>query len=354
MADSKEIPKDTVKIFNIDGSVQVAQFQARVERSWAIGDESRATFTYSSRKTEIVNDDVLRFGNYVLLQNDALMDWVGVIDIPRKSGPRVVQVHCYSPEHVFGWRRGPLERTLTGSAGTIFANLLSYVNTAQPTPITSGSIWRGGPQREETINPTPLSEDLLRLYERSQEEYQWRPVVTDSGRLLIYADWLERLGVDTPALLHEGKGGGNLEATSNILVEDGPIINDILAYGEGLTWNTKPNITVPAHDSIARYGLRQSAKEYQGVTSGATLKVHADKELAKFSEPPKTFTLTALNVGDTFKYIRMGNRMNLQFQNIGFSSGISGLEIKVRIIGAHYDPLMKNKIKLVVEVSPSV
>jgi hypothetical protein len=354
MADSKEIPKDTVKIFNIDGSVQVAQFQARVERSWAIGDESRATFTYSSRKTEIVNDDVLRFGNWILLENDALMPWVGVIDIPRKWTSRTVMVHCYSPEHVFGWRRGPLERTLTGSAGTIFANLLSYVNTAQPTPITSGSIWRGGPQREETINPTPLSEDLLRLYERSQEEYQWRPVVTDSGRLLIYADWVERLGEDTAALLHEGKGGGNLEASSNILVEDGPIINDLLGYGEGATWLSKPTVPVIDPASIARYGLRQGAKEFQGVTSAATIKVNAVKELAKVSEPPKTFALTALNVGDTFKYFRMGNRLNLQFQNIGLGVAGVGLQIKIRIVGAHYDPQMKNKIKLVVEVVPNV
>lgn len=352
MADAQNIPKDTVKVFNLDGSVQVAQFQARVERSFAIGDEGRGTFTYASRKTDIVNDEVLRFGNWILIENDTLMPWVGVIDIPRKWSSRAAVVHCYSPEHVFGWRRGPFEQTLTGSAGTIFSKLLKMVNTAQATPIVEGGIWRGGTQREETINPTPLNEDLLRLYERSLEEYQWRPVVTDSGRLLVYADWVERLGADTPALLHEGKGGGNLEASSNILVEDGPIINDILAYGEGETWLSKPNVPVTDNSSVARYGLRQSAKEYQGVTSAATLKVHAEKELAKFAEPPKTFALTALNVGDTFKYIRMGNRLNLQFQNIGFYSGGPGLEVKVRIIGAHYDPAMKNKIKLVVEVVP--
>lgn len=352
MSDSKAIPKDTAKIFSVDGSVQLAQFQARFERSWAIGDEGRATATFASRKTDIVNDTVLRPGNWILLENDSLMDWVGVIDIPRKWSPRAVVIHCYSPEHVFGWRRGPLEKTLTGSAGTIFSKLLGIVNTAQATPITAGNIWRGGPQREETINPTSLNEDLLRLYERSQEEYQWRPVVTDQGRLIVYADWVERLGEDTAAFLHEGKGGGNLEAGSNIMVEDGPIVNDLLAYGEGATWLSKPNIVVTEPLSISKYGLRQKSKEYQGNSDPATLKTNGLEELALFSEPPKTFSLTALNVGDTFKYIRMGNRLNLQFQNIGFTDGGSGTELKVRIKGAHYDPQTKNKIKLVVEVVP--
>lgn len=348
MSNSNAYPQERVRIFDRNG-FPLAEFRASVERSLVIGGEGRAEFNYPSRKTEIVNKDVLRFGNWLLVESDTLPAWVGVIDTPREWSPRIVAVHAYTPEKVFGFRRGPLEEKVTGSAGAIFEKILAKVNQAETTVIRAGDIWRGGKQREETLNPTPLSEDLQRLVERSGEEYAWRPETDTNGRLVIYADWVQRLGTDTTALLHEGKGGGNVESLNNIFVEDGDIINDILAYGDGMTWISKPISSVIDADSIQNYGLRQTAQEFTGVSNVTTLSNNGQEQLNQKSEPIRTFHINALNVGDTFQYLRLGNRLVLRFENIGFTGESLGFETNVRIVGMVMDSDQKNKVELVLE-----
>jgi hypothetical protein len=336
-------PDERVRIFDREG-YPLAEFRATVERSWTIADEGRAAFTYPSRKTDIVNEKVLNFGNWLLVENSDLPAWVGVIDTPREWTSRNVTVCAYSPEHVFGWRRGPLEVRLSGSPGTVFDKLLSYVNQAETTIIRPGNIHRGGRPMEETINPTGLDRDLERICERSSEEYQWRPMIDTGGRLIVYADWMESLGITTGAILHEGRGGGNIETVANILVEDGPILNDLLAYGDGLTWTSRPNINIVDLASIGAYGRRQSSAGYSGVTNVQTLKDNGLEKVLADRNPLHTFKLHALNVGDTFKHIDLGNRLTLRMENVAF-----GIDTTVRITGMAYDPESKNKIELVVE-----
>lgn len=342
MSTSSSVPKDRIRIFNREGFV-LAEFRASVDRSWAIGDEGRAAFTYPSRKTDVANDDVLRFGNWLLIENDTLPAWVGVIDVPQEWDARNVTVCAYTPERVFSWRIGPPEEVLTGSPGSVFEKLLQRVNQAESTVIRAGDIDRGGNQMEETINPTPLNEDLQRIFERSGEEYQWRPVILDN-RLVVYADWMPRLGIDTGVILQEGKGGGNIEAASSILVEDGPIVNDLFAYGDGLTWQTKPSSRIIDPSSIGRYGLRQSSEEYTGVSNTATLQTNGTQRVKQFRNGTRTYRLNALNVGDTFKYLGLGNRFTVHFETIRF-----GYEAAVRVLGMVYDTDARNKVELTVE-----
>jgi hypothetical protein len=346
---SNPVPQDRVRIFKRDGS-NIAEFRTSVDRSWVLSDEGRAQFSYATRITDVVNRDVLQFGNWLLVENDQLPAWVGVIDTPRQWTPRTVTVFAYTPERVFSWRRGENEITVKGSAGAIFERLLSYVNAAEGTIIQAGTIDKTGTNREETVNPTPLNNDLSRIQERSLEEYQWRPETDALGRLIVYADWMPRVGFDSSALLHEGRGGGNVEGVSNILVEDDDIYNDVMGYGEGLTWASKPKQIVKVEQSISSYGLRQKSEYFQGVTSGQALLINTVKFVSDRNQPKRTFQLRALNVGETFKYIGIGNTLQLRFQNIGFYNGETGYDEKIRIIGMRYNPMQKNKVELTVEL----
>lgn len=347
MANTNTTPQDRIRIFDHNGT-PLAEFRASVERSWAIGGEGRALFNYASRKSDIVNETVLQFGNWILIENTALPAWVGVIDTPRYWNGRQVAVHAYTAEHVFGWRVGPAEEVLTGSAGTIFENLISKLNAQEATVIQSGNIWRGGTQRQETINPNKLSENLKRLYERSNEEYRFRPVINTNGQLVVFADWVASLGTQTTALLLEGAGGGNMEAVDNILVEDEEITNDISGYGDGLTWTSKPTASVRDLASIGKYGLRQGSMEYPGVANIQPIITNISDLLKNKKQPVRTFHIFAINKGDTFKYISLGNVLKLRLVDAGFIAGGRGFESSVRIMGMAYNPNVKNKIELVV------
>jgi len=348
MANSNTTPVDRVRVFSRTG-VTLAEFRTSVERSWASDNEGRALFNYPSRKTNVVNETNLQFGNWLLVENSALPAWIGVIDTPRYWNARQVAVHAYTPEHVFNWRRGPLEEKITGSAGSLFRQLIAKLNEVEPTIIQPGNIWSGNVSREETLNPTPLSESLKRIKQRSGENYAFRVAFDTNRALIVYADWIQNQGEQTNALLQEGKEGGNVEAVSNILVEDRDIFNDILAYGDGLTWTTKPTLNLRDSSSIGKYGLRQTAIEYEGVTNTTTLNNNGAQKLLETKQPERTFHLFALNIGDTFNYIKLGNVLRLRFQNAGFTSGGLGFETYVKIVGMSYDPAStKNKIELTV------
>lgn len=348
MANTNTTPQDRVRIFDRAG-VALAEFRASVERSWILGDEGRALFNYPVNQPKVVNDDVLRFGNWMLVENSALPPWVGVLDTPREWNNRQVAIHAYTPEHVLFQRRGPAEEKLTGSAGIIFTKLINLVNTSELTVIRTGNIWYGGTSREETLNPTPLSENLKQVWTRSGEDYTWRPVTDTNGRLIVYGDWTKKLGNDYDVHLHQGTGGGNIEMVSNVLVEDGDIVNDVLAYGEGLSWLSRPVAIISDTDSIGKYGLRQSSKEYFGVSVIGTLQENATEFIAKNSAAVKTFHINALNKGETFNYIRLGNSLKLRFEKAGFMGSNLGYETSVRITGMSYDPDIRNKIELVCE-----
>lgn len=347
MSDSQTVPVDRIRIFDRTG-VPVAEFQTTAKRSWVVGGEGRLQFQYPVRKTDVVNEDVLVFGNWILAQNSVLPPWIGVLDTPRNWSSRNVTVSAYTPERVFKWRIGPLEEVLTGSSGTIFEKLIQKVNIAEQTIIRAGSIWRGGTQRQMTVNPSPLSEYLQEIWERSGEDYTWGASITTDGKLLVYGHWFQFLGTDTGVLLHEGVGGGNIEATGTVLVEDGPIVNSVFAYGDGETWQSKPNITVSQAPSVGKYGLRQEGVEYTGVTDVTALKVNGAQYVLEFRRPARSFSVTAINVGDTFKHIKLGNIFTLQLQSVGFTNGHTGYTSRVRVVGMSYDPDKPNKVQLVV------
>jgi hypothetical protein len=338
-----ETTKDRIRIFDRDGR-SLAEFRAAVSRSWALGLEGRANMLLASRKTDYVQRGILEFGNWLLIENDTLPAWVGVIDTPRIWSARTVEVNAYTPERLLSWRRGvSTSQIVAGSAGDIFGFLIDTVNQQEATILQRGDIWTGGIKREETITVAPLDIDLRRIYQRSGEEYEWRPVAEFSG-LAVYADWVEKLGEFTQIELSESRKGGNIE--NPWMYEDGQIINDLFGYGDGLTWASRPQARTVDEDSIAQYGLRQDDKEWEGVKQITTVTNNNATIIAQQKDAQKVFDLIALNVGETFEYMRLGNALRVKLQNIGFDGGTDAL---VRIIGMSYNPVEGQKIRLVLK-----
>lgn len=343
---SETVPDERIRIFDRQG-VELASFRASVKRSWAIGKEGRASFDYPSIKTDVVNEDILRFGNYLFVENTLLPSWVGVIDTPREWDAQQVTVNAFTADRLFDYRIGSQnEEKITASAGTLFVEMLDRINNAEKTIMRAGDVWTGGKRREETFLPRQLTEALKRITKRSKEEYNFTGLVV-KGKLVIYANWYEKLGEDTQLTLYQSDRGGNIESPT--MKEDSDIINEVFGYGDGSTWATKPKDTSRDADSIATYGLRQYGKNWLGVSQPGTISANNSDLLADQSEPRRIYSITALNVGDTFSFLGLGNKARLVCQNLGFTGDGQGTDTSVRILGMSYDPNTKNKIKLVVE-----
>ena len=123
--------------------------------------------------------------------------------------------------------------TLTGDAGEIFAQMVFYVNSLEQTPLIVGNINSASGEMQETLRPTPISENLKRIIARSGEGYRWRPEI-NSGRLIIYCDWYPNLVLDTGLILHDG-----YNISGDHPLTETPPVNDVLAYGNGTNWDTR-------------------------------------------------------------------------------------------------------------------
>jgi hypothetical protein len=346
MTSPAPLPEDRIRIFSRTG-IEMVQFSALVSRSWAIGEEGRAEFTIPTRKTNVANETVLRYGNWLLLENNVLPTWVGMIDTPRSFNAASITVSAYAPEHIFSWRRGPLQQVWQDSAGGLFGRMIDWINQQQITIIQPGTLWRGSNTYSMTVNPKKLDAYLKQLATVSREEYAFRTAIVN-GQLAIYADWLPQLGeIYTGAILQVGRRGGNLEIQDGIVTEDGPITNDMLTYGDGATWNSKPTGQSVDETSADKYGLRQDALNYAGADA-ETLQRLADELVSQNSEPDRAFALNALNIGDTFKYLRMGNRLTYRGEGVSFYSGKSS-DLPIRIVGMGYNPSDGAKVSLVVK-----
>jgi hypothetical protein len=318
---------DRVRLFDRFG-MQIDEIRATVERAWGLNTQTSGSFRVSYADAKCTPSN-LEYGNWVLVENsDGLPDWVGMIDL-REPGRDGVKITAFSPEVVFDYRIGPRSQTLAGSPGSVFAQMIDYINAQEETVLQAGNIESSG-SLEETLNPVALSDDLNRIVERSGQGYRWRPDV-DLGQLTIYGDWYADMTLDTGLILHDGYNIGGLSP-----IRESPPVSHVLAYGNGSLWSNRLIAEAQDLESRDRYGLRQVSFNVQ-TPSMETLTAAAQQKLNMSHHPAPAFSLNIANVGDTFKKIAPGVQAVMVRIVAGSFFGVD-LTDQVKILNMHYDP----------------
>jgi hypothetical protein len=325
--------EEQYRFFNHDG-VLVDQVLTSVERAYGITTETTAKCSVSVFD-EKWNPFTFNYGNSILCENsDGLLPWVGMIDL-LGADRGIGMCWAWTPEHWFGYRRGPRRLTLKGRAGEIFAQMIEYINKIENTPLVVGDIFTNTAIMEETLNPVPISENLKRIVTRSGEGYRWRPEVV-RGKLKIYCDWFPGSSLNTGLILQDG-----YNITPDHPMTMYPPTNDHVTYGSGTDWATRL-CSQPAIDqaSVDRYGLRQTSTSVSSKVL-STVEILNRLSLEKFKEPQYKFPLSVLNEGDTFKRLLPGavasytQLVGQAFSNDGL--GFLSFDTMVRLM--NFDPM---------------
>jgi hypothetical protein len=317
---------DQVRVFSRSG-VCIGWLRTSVDRAWSISSEASAKF-YLSVYDANCNPFILNYGNLILVENsDGLPPWVGMID-QRGFEKGACVIWAYTPERYFRYRRGPRSLKLTGSAGSIFIQMIRYINSLEETVIVPGDVDSRTSQMEETLNPVVLTDDLQRIVSRSGEGYRWRPEVT-RGKLTIYADWFSDMVLETGLILQDGYNVSG----DHVLSESAPI-NNVLAYGLGNDWEKRIIEETQDSESIQQYGLRQFSDSIN-TESVDSIKLAALTRLDSSKQPKYSFPLSALNKDDTFKKLSPGARATYtRLVGQGFSGNETGYQSSENIIRA--------------------
>ena len=318
-----------VTIFDRTGA-PLTTLRVATSRSWVLNGIGEATFqiAYTDPKCK---REYLEFGNRVLIEHPKMPDWVGVIDTPRDWGNSSVTVRAYDACSLLSWRRGRQGLTMTGTAGSLFKQIILFANQVQDIGLRPGTIYLGGTDRQETVNDS-LWQHMSNICGRSGNDFIFTPR-RDAGRLVIDGNWYQRAGEPISVILSEGK---NIELGNDVLTEDGRIVNDLLGYGEGATYETRIEAYGFNLESANRYDLRQSFATYSGNSELATLQANVNADLALIKSPQTILQITALDVGNTFAGLRLGNTMPVRLHSIGFTGSGRGYEATVRIYGMRY------------------
>lgn len=290
------------------------EVDALTTRSWVLNGEGDAEWymATSDAKTTEIN---LRYGNFVLIQQDNLPDWIGVIEGGREWTPGRVKVRANTLERLMRNCGSPIVLG-SGSAGSLFRAFLRVYNAGgAELPIEEGPIYMGGAQRVETLGDQ-LYIHLQRVAERSGNVWRLNGYVGTDGRLRLRGEWLQDIGEEGGILME----GTHLALSSPTATEETPIWNRVTGLGDATTSGTRLSVTMEDAESIGRYGARSTSIVFSGNTTIETLTENTREYLRRYARP--RLQINCVVVEGYIGMVRLGNWYTVELYSAGFGDGI--------------------------------
>jgi hypothetical protein len=317
-------------VFSDDGRY-LTDIRVKSTRSWVLNGIGQADFVMAATDPKC-RRTFLELGNLLLILHPSLPAWIGVIDKPRLWSNGTVSVRAYEIMKIMQWRRTPENTKLTGTAGAIAQTLVAIGNTEGDMRIRLSVISGDGTPREETMGDSAWVH-LQRVRARANNDI----VVTYSltgGRLTAHAQWLAKAGTGEKPLvaLVQNK---NLEA-GDLLSEDGDFYNDLLGKSDASSAGAQITSRVIDTVSINQFGLRQGKKIFYGNRVQGTLDANTAREVKVNGRPRRNASQVALDIGDTFKSLRLGAVLRSRLTAAGFMGDRPAFAANVRIFGMRY------------------
>lgn len=327
-----------IRLFNRAGSLIYEVNAAPAFREWVLNDIGSASFTIKARGME----PYIEYGNYVLIENDKLDSWVGVIVTPRPWNARTITVNAKSVMSLFNVRLGSYQQLVTGSWGEVFAQIIGIVNGEEATLMEVGT-YTAGISYSSVVDMSNPYTYLQRAITQAQTRLDFRPVVTN-GRLRVFVDMQPTLYTPSALRLEEGL---NIKSGVNVLVEQGEIYNDVTVMGVNLD-QIKFTGRATNQESISRYGLRQIL--FSEGQSQADVDRLAVVRLAQYAFPRKTLGLITLDQGDAFYLTRLGNIAYVELKTQGYHEGGLGFRGNGYIRTIQFDDKVQEGVLICEEV----
>ena len=335
-----------ITIFDKQGFM-LGDIRADASRSWvrncdpAPGECSFEVSRFDPKAAEYF----LGFGNFILVRHATLPDWLGVI-MKHRWGDGKLEVMALQAEYILEKRLTPIIK-ITGTAGSLFSQILNISN-AEPLnekPISPLNIDISGSERSQTLGNDALS--VIRdIAKRSGNDFEVTYSFGTNGKIKLDGNWYSKKGFETNRYLREG---WNIKLSDGVYEQDARnSSNYIEGRGDAATGGTRKTFSQYDEASIEKNGFLQTGIVFGGNVELTTIEKNTLSLLRTNKNPFQTFDITAINVGDTFNYIEIGNIFNLELNTAGFNGNSFGTDLQVEIEGMEYND-MADTCRLIVE-----
>jgi hypothetical protein len=344
-----------ITVFEPHQGFAIAEPTASTTRSWLLDAVGQCQFTLASFTDPNCNRKTLQYGNLVLVEHIPTKDefgnfrgqlppWVGVILPPQQWDYGTLTITVQSAEALLLARPMPFT-PVTGHAGQIYQKILEYGNDFGGVLIEPGEVFTGGATDKRDLRLTAL-EEASALASDFSNDFDVTPVVTSGPRTLdLFGNWYYQKGVVISGAFTEG-AGGNMRLPK--LTEQGTLYNVVNGYNSSGSTSKRITSTRKDRESIGDYAALGTNQTFNATTQSGIDQATASF-LSAHSRPEITLELTALDVGNTFAGLAVGNVWNVSLKSVGFTGGNIGFDGAVRLLGVEYDDAM-NEARLITQV----
>lgn len=315
----------------------VGEFVADVNRGWILlgntGVSDGGVTTVSIPKDMAV-PSWLQLGRVVLIERPPLPAWAGVIDTPWKA-TLPVQLSICNAEYLFSLRAAEKSVLINSAVGAIISEMIHLANEQEPLYLSLGNTGEAHDFFERIIEQSNIWDQMIKFLEESGYEMVIRPWRDTHNHLSLMVDIGLGLGIDTGFLLHDGDQG-NMKVIDAVV--DGTVINRVRGIS-GKTSEAEQLQTdiLEDQDSQNIYRTRSEVIQFQNVTQQTVLTQYTQNFLRNSANPYLDLIVDALDVGDTFANLRVGNRLIAHASQICLPGGKVGWRGTSRILAMAYD-----------------
>lgn len=333
---------------------------ATTPRSYVLNGYGRCEFSIGTDDPKCTQRN-FQFGNWVHIEhipstndddtiNGILPPWTGIILPPRSWDVDTLHITAYSAEAILAYRAMPYV-TLSGTPAEAFRAIVGYANQhpsttrTPPLSIALGTVDDLAVTFADDLK-TNAYDHIGKLVKFTGMDWDVAGSVGSRGLLKLTANLYARRQTRTPLVLDTD----NTELQNPLLTEQGTPTNQIFAYTHAYTDADRQLQELVYEGSYNDYGPIQINTVYVGQHDATSIYNATRTRLDERGRPAKLFKRVALDVGDTFSHLGVGNLVEVHEPRVGFNeAGGFGFRAAVRIRSMDYNDL-SNKAPLNVEV----
>lgn len=319
---------DRVIIFDRHGKRGV-EVQAIVSSvTWGMGEVTDAKILIPLPEDKLT-EDLIQFANLVLLQNENLPDWAGVMVPPPTWKAAGIELVVKSPEHYLRNRLTEIEYTPSRTVGSAVLSMIRRTQARDPLPfrISHNHFDAGGAiGGEESIKKGLYIYDVIQTLQDLHPFEWWFDIRTNRGAPLFVPHWSSFRNIKGEPI--EVGENGNASWGEPRLVESGDLSSSFTAVQANSISGGKSS-TFDLKRRIDKFGLWEEVVSVENLSVGAERPEEVNKRI-KDSRLLRCFHIR-VPLGSLSMSMRPGSVHLFDAPDVGFTGGQLGTHTTVRV-----------------------
>jgi hypothetical protein len=298
--------------------------------TWGTGEVTEANIGIPITEPKL-DRDLIKQNNLVLLEDEDLIPWGGVLEPPHSWDDSMVGVVAKSPESYLQGRHTSREYSSSATVGSVIHRMIQKtVNQFYlPYKVKKTNIETTGTLGGETnLENGTVIYDALRDIADNNDVVWWFETIKQNGSPLF--NFFAQSSRATEGLPIEIGANGNAAWGSKGIVESGKVISSYLAKTRDSQFGVGKTSRFLVQDLLDDYGFYEKTVDVESIPVGGGMPKEVRAEIKK-NRAVRLFHIYAY-LGELTKTMHPGSVHLLNGSRLGFTGGQRGVSTVVQII----------------------